>query len=253
MESDWYEAKFKSTNEPYRYTVAHWCATEARFRNHLKKIKKEDAEKLIPLENMLVRITQQDVVYRRYLVPDHRSYVPDFGVYIKVQGPNGDVEYRSMSRQLVLFCVERRKAWRMLQSKAGIENRGVQGAAVDSGGCRCRKDFEGGAVRSSRRAAPRALESADRPGPATGHKLPSTPTPPMPCTTRPPPARGLPRTHRPGGIIRGTDDLPVVEHEQVVGIVSIGDPVRQVASTQSEMIQQLQEYISGRPFEQPAP
>ena len=122
MESDWYETKFKSTNEPYRYTVAHWCATEARFRNHLKKIKKEDAEKLIPLENMLVRITQQDVVYRRYLVPTNRSYVPDFGVYIKVQGPR-DVEYRSLSRQLVLFCVERRKAWRMLQSKAGIENK----------------------------------------------------------------------------------------------------------------------------------
>ena len=36
---------------------------------------------------------------------------------------NGAVEYRSLSRQLVLFCVERRKAWRMLQSKAGIENR----------------------------------------------------------------------------------------------------------------------------------
>jgi pyruvate-ferredoxin/flavodoxin oxidoreductase len=123
MELDWYETKFKATNEPYRYTVAHWCATEARFRNHLKKIRKEDAEKLIPLENMLVRITQQDVVYRRYLVPDHRSYVPDFGVSIKVQGPKGDVEYRSISRQLVLFCVERRKAWRMLQSKAGIENR----------------------------------------------------------------------------------------------------------------------------------
>jgi pyruvate-ferredoxin/flavodoxin oxidoreductase len=122
-ESDWYEAKFKTTNETYRYTVAHWCATEARFRNHLKKIKKEDAAKLIPLENMLVRITQQDVVYRRYLAPDHRSYVPDFGVYIKVQGPKGDVEHRSLSRQLVLFCVERRKAWRMLQSKAGIENR----------------------------------------------------------------------------------------------------------------------------------
>jgi pyruvate-ferredoxin/flavodoxin oxidoreductase len=26
----------------------------------------------------------------------------------------------------VLFCVERRKAWRMLQSKAGIENREYQ-------------------------------------------------------------------------------------------------------------------------------
>jgi len=123
LDMDWYETKFKGTNQTYRYTVAHWCATEARFRNHLKKIKKDDVAKLIPLENMLVRITQQDVVYRRYLVSSHRSYVPDFGVYITVQGSNGDVEYRTLSRQLVLFCVERRKAWRMLQSKAGIENR----------------------------------------------------------------------------------------------------------------------------------
>ena len=122
IDMDWYEAKFKAGNEPYRYTVAHWCATEARFRNHLKKVKKDDAAKLVSLENMLVRITQQDVVYRRYLVSDHRSFVPDFGVYIKVQAPGG-FEYRALSRQLVLFCVERRKAWRMLQSKAGIENR----------------------------------------------------------------------------------------------------------------------------------
>jgi pyruvate-ferredoxin/flavodoxin oxidoreductase len=87
---------------------------------------------------MLVRITQQDVVYRRYLVSSHRSFVPDFGVYITIQGSNGDVEYRSLSRQLVLFCVERRKAWRMLQSKAGIENREYKAqrallADVDSG------------------------------------------------------------------------------------------------------------------------
>ncbi|MBI4886765.1 MAG: 2-oxoacid:acceptor oxidoreductase family protein, partial [Acidobacteria bacterium] len=123
IEMDWYESKLKGSNEPYRYTVAHWCATEARFRNHLKKVKQEEAAKLVPLENMLVRITQQDVVYRRYLREDHRAYVPDFGVYIKTQGSNGDAEYRSLSRQLVLFCVERRKAWRMLQSKAGIENR----------------------------------------------------------------------------------------------------------------------------------
>jgi len=123
IDMDWYETKFKPSNEPYRYTVAHWCASEARFRNHLKKIKAEDAAKLIPLENMLVRITQQDVVYRRCLQRDHRSYVPDFGVFIKVQGGNGALEYRALSRQLVLFCVERRKAWRLLQSKAGIENR----------------------------------------------------------------------------------------------------------------------------------
>jgi pyruvate-ferredoxin/flavodoxin oxidoreductase len=123
LDLDWFETRFKGTNAAYRYTVAHWCATEARFRNHLKKVKADDLPKLIPLENMLVRITQQDVVYRRYLVSTHRSYVPDFGVYITIQGSNGNVEYRSLSRQLVLFCVERRKAWRMLQSKAGIENR----------------------------------------------------------------------------------------------------------------------------------
>ena len=138
LEADWYETKFKGSGEPYRYTVAHWCTTEARFRNHLKKIKKENAANLIPLENMLVRITQQDVVYRRYLNPQHRAFVPDFGVYIKTQWANGDVDYWAISRQLVLFCVERRKAWRMLQSKAGIENREYQAqrsilADVDAG------------------------------------------------------------------------------------------------------------------------
>ena len=71
---------------------------------------------------MLVRITQQDVVYRRYLNPEHRAFIPDFGVYIQYE-ENGKTEYRALSRQLVMFCVERRKAWRMLQSKAGIVNK----------------------------------------------------------------------------------------------------------------------------------
>ena len=74
--------------------MAHWCTTEARFRNHLKKIKPEAAEKLIPLENMLVRITQQDVVYRCYVKQRHRAYIPDFGVYIKFE-EDGKIEYRA--------------------------------------------------------------------------------------------------------------------------------------------------------------
>ena len=122
IDLDWYETKSKTTGEIQRYTVAHWCTTEARFRNHLKKIKPEAAAKLIHLDNMLVRITQQDVVYRRYLNPGHRAFIPDFGVYIKWE-ENGKTEYRALSRQLVMFCVERRKAWRMLQSKAGIVNK----------------------------------------------------------------------------------------------------------------------------------
>jgi pyruvate-ferredoxin/flavodoxin oxidoreductase len=122
IDLDWYETKSKETGAIQRYTVAHWCTTEARFRNHLKKIKPEAAEKMIHLDNMLVRITQQDVVYRYYVKPGHRAYIPDFGVYITYE-ENGKIEYRALSRQLVMFCVERRKAWRMLQSKAGIVNK----------------------------------------------------------------------------------------------------------------------------------
>jgi pyruvate-ferredoxin/flavodoxin oxidoreductase len=180
LEKDWYETKFKATNEPYRYTVAHWCATEARFRNHLKKIKKDDAAKMVSLENILVRVTQQDVVYRRYLIPDHRSYIPDFGVYIKVQGPKGDVEYRSLSRQLVMFCVERRKAWRMLQSKAGIENKEYKAqrsilADVDAGKI-SREDFFARAEELLKARLDIAAEEAPRPAhpaPAAAAKAPA--------------------------------------------------------------------------------
>ena len=93
IDLDWYETKSKATGDTYRYTVAHWCTTEARFRNHLKKIKPEQAEKMISLENMLVRITQQDIVYRYYLLPEHRSFIPDFGVYIQMDQDGKNVYY----------------------------------------------------------------------------------------------------------------------------------------------------------------
>jgi len=119
---DWWRTKYKATGEEYSYTVAHWALTEGRFRKHVKAIKEEEAREMILLDDMLVFITQDDVIYRRMFNPNHRSYVPNFGVFIKAE-VNGKMKYYAVSRQMVLFAVERRKAWRMLQSKAGVSNK----------------------------------------------------------------------------------------------------------------------------------
>ena len=51
---------------------------------------------MIHLDNMLVRITQQDVVYRHYVNPGHRAFIPDFGVYIKYE-QDGKTMYCALS------------------------------------------------------------------------------------------------------------------------------------------------------------
>ena len=119
---DWWRTKFKANGEEYNFTVAHWAITEARFRKHVKAIKEEEARELIHLDDVLVLITQDDVIYRRVFDRNHRSCVPNFGCYIKAD-VNGQIKYFAVSRQMVLFAVERRKAWRMLQSKAGVANK----------------------------------------------------------------------------------------------------------------------------------
>ena len=85
-------------------------------------ITEEDAKKLMPFDDMLLLITQDDVIHRRVFEKNHRSFVPNFGCFIKAE-INGKMKYFSVSRQMILFAVERRKAWRMLQSKAGIVNK----------------------------------------------------------------------------------------------------------------------------------
>lgn len=121
LDRDWYQAVYPDKT-PYPYTVAHWAATEARFRKHLRPVAEEEMAALIPLDDLLVLVTQDDVVQRRVFDPTHRSYVPDFGTFIRAE-VNGRVRPYAVSRQTVLFCVERRKAWRLLQSKAGLANR----------------------------------------------------------------------------------------------------------------------------------
>ncbi|HJO08850.1 MAG TPA: thiamine pyrophosphate-dependent enzyme, partial [Verrucomicrobiota bacterium] len=122
IKRDWWEHKYKATGEKYNYTVAHWAITEARFRKHLKAIPESSTAEFIHIDNMLLCMTQQDVTYRRVFNESHLAYVPDFGVYFKAE-VGGKFKYFTVSRQMVLFAIERRKAWRMLQSKAGVENK----------------------------------------------------------------------------------------------------------------------------------
>jgi pyruvate-ferredoxin/flavodoxin oxidoreductase len=72
------------------------------------------------MDDILIRLVQQDIVNRRYLDPDHRPFVPDRGVYIEADGTGDKAVFYLVSRQRMLFCVEGRKSWRMLQSRAGI-------------------------------------------------------------------------------------------------------------------------------------
>ncbi len=122
MDRDWWRTKFASNGEEYNFSVAHWALTEGRFRKHVKSIKEEEAAKLVALDDMLLFITQDDVIHRRVFDANHRSFAPNFGCYIKSE-QNGKIKFYSVSRQMVLFAVERRKAWRMLQSKAGVINK----------------------------------------------------------------------------------------------------------------------------------
>jgi pyruvate-ferredoxin/flavodoxin oxidoreductase len=77
----------------------------------------------VRLEDLLKLVTMDDIVHHRYKNKNHRAYIPDFGVYTIDYDTEGNEKYHIVSRQMVIFCVERRKAWRMLQSRAGIENK----------------------------------------------------------------------------------------------------------------------------------
>jgi pyruvate-ferredoxin/flavodoxin oxidoreductase len=119
---DWLNRRAPVTKRRYIFTTAHWAFTEARFRLHHKMVSEEEVKDKILLEDLLKLITQDDVVHRRFLDPNHRSFIPDFGVYTVDCKDDGSTKPHLLSRQMVLFCVERRKAWRMLQSRAGIVN-----------------------------------------------------------------------------------------------------------------------------------
>jgi pyruvate-ferredoxin/flavodoxin oxidoreductase len=117
---DWYQMVSKKTRRKFAYTVAHYATTEARFRRHFRTAK--DLDGTVPLEQVLNVVSQFDVIQRNVFDSEHMAFVPDFGVTIESEDDDGNVRTLLLSRMMVLFCVERRRSWRMLQSRAGITN-----------------------------------------------------------------------------------------------------------------------------------
>jgi pyruvate-ferredoxin/flavodoxin oxidoreductase len=119
---DWYKKKAPVTKISFDYTVAHWTFTEARFRLHHKIVKEDKVKDLVRLEDKIKLITMNDITHRRHLNKNHRSFIPDWGTYTIDYADDGSPVYHVLSRQMVIFCVERRKAWRILQSRVGVIN-----------------------------------------------------------------------------------------------------------------------------------
>ncbi|NOZ47839.1 MAG: oxidoreductase [Chlorobi bacterium] len=122
VNKDWHVKTAPISKVKYNYTVAHWAFTEARFRLHHKVVKKDIVKNMVSLDEKLQLITMDDIVHRRFLNKNHRSYIPKNEIYTIDYNENGEEVFHTLSRQMVLFCVERRKSWRILQSRAGIEN-----------------------------------------------------------------------------------------------------------------------------------
>ena len=121
--NDWMQKRIPGSKEKFNYTVAHWAFTEARFRLHHKIIKDGNVDGLLHLDDVLKNVTMNDVIHRHHLVKGHRAFIPKNGVYATEYKDDGTPIHHVLSRQMVVFCVERRRNWRMLQSKLGIENK----------------------------------------------------------------------------------------------------------------------------------
>ncbi len=121
LKHDWRQRTAPGSTEKYSYTVAHWAYSEGRFRKHFFKVKPGEEIGMTSLEEKLKMITHQDIVNRRYLMPNHRSFIPKNAIYAMMD-IKGKFVPVGLSRQMVLFVVERRKNWRTLQSMIGVEN-----------------------------------------------------------------------------------------------------------------------------------
>jgi len=116
---DW-QTKKDGAGNLFDYNIPQWAATEGRFKKHF--IKLAPAEEIISLEEAILRLNQNDITYRHFLLKNHRAYLPTKGIYVDVVLPDGKKNRFGVSRQMALFTVERRKNWRRMQSTNNIKN-----------------------------------------------------------------------------------------------------------------------------------
>ena len=145
LDMDWFETRFKGDER----TVSLHRRALVRDGSAFQESPEEDEDrtispKLIPLENMLVRITQQDVVYRRYLVSSHRSYRARLR---RLHHDSGGQRRGGIPVALTSAGALLRRATEGVADapeQGGHRKSGVQGTAIPAGRRRCREDFEGG-------------------------------------------------------------------------------------------------------------
>ncbi len=122
LSRDWMQKTIPGTKEKYNYTVAHWATKEARFRKHFFKVAPGEEKNLIHLDAMLAKLSNKDFINRSFLDENSDAFIPSKGVYIMVE--KGDTMVpQGLSRQMVLFVLERRTNWRKIQGMATIENK----------------------------------------------------------------------------------------------------------------------------------
>ena len=130
-ELDWYKTRTRAADRrhaPLHRAPAGAPAKRASAKG-LKKVKQKKRARRLTIRWMTCSLQALRGGHHVFAAQPRAPRVGSkfLALYITYE-ENGKTEYRALSRQLVMFFVERRKSWRMLQSKAGIKNRELRGA-----------------------------------------------------------------------------------------------------------------------------
>ncbi len=92
---DWWRTKYQGDRRGIQlHRGALGASPKPASASTSRPSRKRKRAELIHLDDMLVLITQDDVIYRRVFDPNHRRFVPNFGCYIKAEINGQDEVFR---------------------------------------------------------------------------------------------------------------------------------------------------------------